>query len=175
VLKYNREIAIICHKYLILLYLLGVFVYPKNHCHAQSLNFKAVKIRLVTNKIINAKDVFIKNDSLISSIREDSTIKLSLHTIAQLHYSNQNRRFEGAVLGFLIGLTLPLKFMNSYNNPSDFLIVPVFIIFGQAIGSDIYYDWQEFDLDAYRGNALQPYFSFGNHGIGIGLRIPLRR
>jgi len=153
---------------------------------------KKVRATLTNGEIIEKTHaVFDKEREALIIKNEPDSISFNLQELAALQYSNSNLGMPGGIIGGAAGLLLGLSTRSEHKNTSKasfyeisypdeevaigMVFIPVASYLGYLIGSKIYYNWRKFDLDAYRENALQPYFSFGDHGIGIGVRIPLRK
>ncbi len=154
-----------------------------------TVTFQAAQITLVSGAKKNIRNAVIQDDSLLF---KTFWIEHAYHfiNIEQLRYSNKNHAENGVSLGAVIGFGVPLAFAIkshlSGDGPEDGVIAgpmffsvlittPLCMLAGYIIGRQFYTDWKEFDLTPYRKEKL----SFGlkpmRGGLGIGLRIPLRR
>ncbi len=151
---------------------------------AQPLEYKIIKVELnngqkyESTKAIIYKDAILleiyKKDISSSNQRRASQITVNLTSLKSLRYSNKNRRYQGILLGILTGTALAAT-SEGYTVLAWIIATPVLVLFGGAIGGSIYTDWQEFDLSPYRKEKLSLGLKPMRGGIGIGLRILLRR
>jgi len=146
---------------------------------AQETRFLAIKARFKNNINIEGQNAILRNDSLYFS----NKICYSLKNIECIKYSNKNRKFEGAVIGFVTGLVLSIEIVKHSFNPFSsnsndtilpILVIPLSISIGHHIGKNLFTNWQEYDLREIHQNGYLLKNHFPNPIIRFGIKIPFR-
>ncbi len=167
-------------------------VEPPDKSHLTYNDYKYARLTLQNSVIEGEISQFSLSKRSIIIMHNSYKSEYFFEDMKKLEQSNTNAEARSAIVGALSGLSIPLLIGissdNTSNNNSEWdlnqtnLLIMLGVVtvslgtyLGIKVGSQVYTNWQEFDLTPYRKEKLSLGLKPMRGGFGIGLRIPLRR
>ena len=157
--------------------------------HPEVEFFKRIHIILNDNTHVFGNNVLIDNKSGRIDIYENNTPTYYFNMVKSFKYSNTHLGMPGFLIGISAGIFLPILIdsaMEAYNNEGKgFNIVwdafPLGYLFafftgplGYKIGSHIYVNWHDYDLNRrYLNNSYSLTTDFSRNRVFLRLKIPI--